>query len=76
MLAGHASSSWHPALFAGAPYNRDTSRVHNKLHFMNLPKGSLMEDVYNIISVFSQVAYRKLVFLACLIIEIAMKKTL
>ena len=44
--AGLKINSWQQNLDKQA-------RVHNKLRFMNSPKGSLMEDVLNIILIFT-----------------------
>ena len=61
------------------------ARVHNKLRFMNSPKGSLMGDELNmntiVSSIFCLVRLKasyipKIRLLACLIPKIAMKKTL
>ena len=63
-------------------YNIDKqARVHNKPWLMNSHKGSLMEDVPNIISVFLLVRFTasygpKIRLIACLVEEIDMKKTL
>ena len=58
------------------PKIKKQARVHNKLRFMNSPKGSLMGDDLNIMYMLKSRCIPKISPLACLIMEIAMKKTL